>query len=242
MPTVDVSASDHVRRSRPSPTAASPASVTPGPRPSLRPTQSDNRDGISAAEALAWAPILLRHGAGPGDVLRLMDLGHWGPESSHYQSPGAALEAQPAPTDPAVEAFRQAGIARLPNWNAMRLTANAKSGSPAASADRALPLPIGSVGGLNVCTDRHVASGTLTINLAVHSEPPTRGVATSGIVRLRVGGSDMLGPGPRRDVDVGSRATSPCEPPHVGRQTTSRSLPLSVSKTSPWTGTSFVQA
>lgn len=74
---------------------------------------SDNRDGISAAEAIAWAPILMRHGAGPGDVLRLMDLGHSGPESNHHQRLRAALEAQPAPADPALEAFRQTGIARF---------------------------------------------------------------------------------------------------------------------------------
>jgi hypothetical protein len=74
---------------------------------------SDNRDGISAAKALSWAPILMRHGADPGDVLRLMDLGHWGPESNHYQRLRAALEAELAPADPAVEAFRQTGIARF---------------------------------------------------------------------------------------------------------------------------------
>ena len=74
---------------------------------------SDNRDGISAAEAIAWAPTLMRHGAGPGDVLRLMDLGHSGPESNHYQKLRASLEAQPAPADPALEAFRQTGIARF---------------------------------------------------------------------------------------------------------------------------------
>ena len=67
----------------------------------------------SAAEAIAWAPTLMRHGAGPGDVLRLMDLGHSGPESNHYQTLRAALEAQPAPTDPALETFRQTGIARF---------------------------------------------------------------------------------------------------------------------------------
>lgn len=74
---------------------------------------SDNRDGISAAEAIAWAPVLMRHGAGPGDVLRLMDLGHSGPESNHYQELRASLEAQPAPADLELEAFRQAGIARF---------------------------------------------------------------------------------------------------------------------------------
>ena len=74
---------------------------------------SDNRDGISAAEAIAWAPILIRHGAGPGDVLRLMHLGHSGPESNHYQRLRAALEAQPAPADPVLAAFRQTGIARF---------------------------------------------------------------------------------------------------------------------------------
>jgi len=74
---------------------------------------SDNRDGIGAAEAIAWASTLMRHGAGPGDVLRLMDLGHTGPESNHYQKLRASLEAQPAPADPALEAFRQTGIARF---------------------------------------------------------------------------------------------------------------------------------
>jgi hypothetical protein len=39
--------------------------------------------------------------------------GHTGPESNHYQKLRASLEAQPAPADPAVEAFRQTGIARF---------------------------------------------------------------------------------------------------------------------------------
>lgn len=73
----------------------------------------DNRDGISAAEAMGWAPVLLRHGAGLGDILRLMDLGHMGPESTHYGNLRAALEAEPAPLDAGLEAFRQAGIRRF---------------------------------------------------------------------------------------------------------------------------------
>lgn len=69
-----------------------------------------NRDGVSAAEALAWAPTLRRHGAAEGEVLRLMDLGHVGPESGHYAKLKEALEAEPVPADAAAEAVRQAGI------------------------------------------------------------------------------------------------------------------------------------
>jgi hypothetical protein len=66
--------------------------------------------GVSAAEALAWAPTLRRHGARDVEVLRLMDLGHSGPESGHYANLKAALEAEPESADPVAEAVRQAGI------------------------------------------------------------------------------------------------------------------------------------
>ena len=69
-----------------------------------------NHDGVTAAEALAWAPTLRRHGAAEGEVLRLMDLGHVGPESGHYAKLRAALEAEPACIDVAAEAVRQTGI------------------------------------------------------------------------------------------------------------------------------------
>lgn len=69
-----------------------------------------NHDGVTAAETLAWAPTLRRHGAAEGDVLRLMDLGHVGPESGHYAKLKEALEAEPAAADAAAEDVRQTGI------------------------------------------------------------------------------------------------------------------------------------
>jgi hypothetical protein len=72
-----------------------------------------NHDGVTAAEALAWAPTLRQHGAAEGQVLRLMDLGHVGSESGHYAKLRESLEAEPTCADAAAEAVRQTGIRRF---------------------------------------------------------------------------------------------------------------------------------
>ena len=73
----------------------------------------DSDDGITASEALAWAPMLVRHGANESDVLRLMNTGWTGPESLHYAGLRDALEAEQKPSDPTAEAVRQTGIERF---------------------------------------------------------------------------------------------------------------------------------
>jgi hypothetical protein len=75
----------------------------------------DNNDGITASEALAWAPVLVRNGTSEADVLRLMNTGWSGPESSHYASLREALEAEETSADPTAERVRQAGIESFGN-------------------------------------------------------------------------------------------------------------------------------
>lgn len=81
----------------------------------LQALMRDNDDGITASEALAWAPVLVRHGASEADVLRLMNTGWIGPESSHYASLRAALEGEGKSVDPTAERVRQAGIVSFGN-------------------------------------------------------------------------------------------------------------------------------
>jgi hypothetical protein len=72
-----------------------------------------NHDGLAPAEALAWAPVLLAHGASAVSIRFLTDLGHMGPESARYAELRAGFETVPPSVDPAVERVRQEAISDL---------------------------------------------------------------------------------------------------------------------------------
>jgi hypothetical protein len=72
-----------------------------------------NRDGLSPAEALVWAPILVAHGASAGSIRFLTDLGHVGPQSAHYAELRAGFEAVPASADQVVERVRREAVSDL---------------------------------------------------------------------------------------------------------------------------------
>lgn len=71
---------------------------------------------MSAAEALAWAPVMLRHGAWAGAVYGLTLFGtHTGEESHVYERLRKEFEAvQPSP-EPMVAEVRAAAIADFAN-------------------------------------------------------------------------------------------------------------------------------